>query len=75
MEREVCDLLAFKGMPLQHAADLVIRKKLDALQCDGGVIALTPDGQLTWSFNTPGMFRNRLREGGRLKIRLFNDEP
>jgi beta-aspartyl-peptidase (threonine type) len=73
--REVCNLVAFKGISLQQAADQVIHKELEALHGDGGVIALTPDGQLTWSFNTPGMFRARQREGGKLEIGIYNDEP
>jgi beta-aspartyl-peptidase (threonine type) len=73
--REVCNLVAFKGLSLQQAADQVIHKELEALHGDGGVIALTPDGQLVWSFNTPGMFRARLREGGKLEIGIYSDEP
>ena len=73
--REVCNLVAFKGISLQQAADQVIHKELEALHGDGGVIALTPDGQLAWSFNTPGMLRARLREGGKLEIGIYNDEP
>jgi beta-aspartyl-peptidase (threonine type) len=73
--REICNLVQFKGMPLQQAADEVIHKELEALHGDGGVIALTPDGQLSWSFNTPGMFRARLREGGKLETGIYNDEP
>jgi beta-aspartyl-peptidase (threonine type) len=73
--REVCDLVALKGLTLQQAADQVIHKELEALHGEGGVIALSPDGQLAWSFNTPGMFRARLREGGKLEIAIYNDEP
>ncbi len=73
--REICALVEYKGMPLQAAADQVIHKELQALNGDGGVIALTPDGQLAWSFNTPGMFRARMREGGKLEIGIYNDEP
>ena len=73
--REVCNLVAFKGISLQQAADQVIHKELEVLHGDGGVIALTPDGQLVWSFNTPGMFRARLREGGKLEIGIYSDEP
>ena len=73
--REVCNLVAFKGLSLQQAADQVIHKELEALHGDGGVIALTPDGQLAWSFNTPGMFRARLREGSKLEIGIYSDEP
>ncbi len=73
--REVCNLVQFKHMPLQQAADEVIHKELDDLHGDGGVIAITPDGQMAWSFNTPGMFRARLREGGKLEVGVYNDEP
>ncbi len=73
--REVCNLVQFKGMPLQQAADEVIHKELVALHGDGGVIAITPDGQMSWSFNTPGMFRARIAEGGALQVGVYNDEP
>ena len=73
--REVCNLVLFKGMRVQQAADQVIHKELDALHGDGGVIAITPDGQLAWSFNTPGMFRARLAEGGKLEVGVYADEP
>jgi L-asparaginase / beta-aspartyl-peptidase len=73
--REICNLVAFKGMKLQQAADEVIHKELEALHGDGGVIALTPDGQTAFSFNTPGMFRARLQEGGKLEVHIYKDEP
>jgi beta-aspartyl-peptidase (threonine type) len=73
--REICNLVAFKGMSLQQAADEVIHKELEALHGDGGVIALTPDGQMVWSFNTPGMFRARQTEGGPVEVKIYNDEP
>ena len=73
--REVCNLVYFKGMPLQQAADQVIHKELEAMHGDGGLIAITPDGQLAWSFNAPGMYRAKLAEGGKLEIGIYNDEP
>jgi beta-aspartyl-peptidase (threonine type) len=39
------------------------------------VIAIAPDGQLAWSFNTPGMFRARQVEGGSLEVHIYSDEP
>jgi L-asparaginase / beta-aspartyl-peptidase len=74
--REVCNLVYFRGMKLQEAADEVIHKELEGLHGDGGIIAITPDGQLAWSFNTPGMFRARLVEGQSTpQIGVYNDEP
>ncbi len=71
----ICALVEYKGMRLQSAADEVIQKQLTALHGDGGIIALTPDGQLAWSFNTPGMFRAKLKEGGTAQISIYRDEP
>ena len=73
--REICNLVYFKGMGLQQAADEVIHKELVALHGDGGVIAIAPDGQTAFSFNTPGMFRARLAEGGKLEVAIYKDEP
>jgi len=73
--RGICALVQYKGLALQQAADEVIHKQLTPIHGDGGVIAVTPDGQLAWSFNTPGMFRARQVEGGRVKVRIYNDEP
>ncbi|MGH9599012.1 MAG: isoaspartyl peptidase/L-asparaginase family protein, partial [Terracidiphilus sp.] len=73
--RTVCALVQYKGMKLQAAADEVIHKELEAQHGDGGVIAVTPDGQMAWSFNTPGMYRAKLAEGGKVEVGIFNDEP
>jgi beta-aspartyl-peptidase (threonine type) len=73
--RTICALVQYKGMNLQAAADDVIHRQLTALHGDGGIVALTPDGQLVWSFNTPGMFRARWQEGGKPQISIYRDEP
>ena len=73
--REVCALVQYKGYTLQQAADEVIQKKLAPIHGDGGVIAIAPDGQMAWSFNTPGMFRAKLAEGGKIEVHIYNDEP
>jgi len=73
--RTICALVQYKGMGLQAAADEVIQRQLTALHGDGGIIALTADGQLAWSFNTPGMFRAKWQEGGKPQIAIYRDEP
>ncbi len=73
--RTICALVQYKGMSLQAAADEVVQKQLTALHGDGGIVALTPDGQLAWSFNSPGMFRAKLKEGGAAQISIYRDEP
>jgi beta-aspartyl-peptidase (threonine type) len=73
--RTICALVQYKGMTLQQAADEVVQHQLTAINGDGGVIAITPDGQQVWSFNTPGMFRAKLKQGGKPQISVYRDEP
>lgn len=73
--RTICARMQYKGETLQGAADEVIQKQLTALGGDGGIIALTADGQLVWSFNTPGMYRARAAEGQAPMISIYKDEP
>jgi L-asparaginase / beta-aspartyl-peptidase len=73
--REICTLVEERHMKLQAAADEVIHKQLEGLHGDGGIIAIAPDGQAAWSFNTPGMYRARMAEGGQPTIAVYSDEP
>jgi beta-aspartyl-peptidase (threonine type) len=73
--RTVCALVEYKGYTVQQAADEVIHQQLNALHGDGGLIVLSPDGQMAWSFNTAGMFRARIAEGGTLQMGIYRDEP
>ena len=73
--REICALVQYKGLSLQKAADDVIQKRLAPIHGDGGVIAVAPDGDIAWSFNTKGMFRARQSEGGKIEVHIYNDEP
>ena len=73
--RDVCALVQYKGMRLQDAANVMIHTRLENLHSEGGLIAITPDGQAVWSYNTPGMFRARLRQGGKVQISIYRDEP
>ena len=72
---EICALVQYKGMTLQAAADEVIQRRLTALGGDGGIVALAPDGQMAWSFNTPGMYRARAAAGQAPVISIYKDEP
>jgi len=72
--RTICSLVQYKGMKLQAAVDEVVQKELGVIHGDGGVIAIAPDGQLAWSFNTPGMYRARIVEGGDVQVGIYGDE-
>ena len=72
--REICALVEYQHMSLQAAADEVIQKRLTALGGDGGVIAITPDGTMAWSFNSVGMYRARAADGQALQVGVYKDE-
>jgi beta-aspartyl-peptidase (threonine type) len=72
--RTICSLVQYKGMKLQGAVDEVVQKELGAIQGDGGVIAIAPDGQMAWGFNTPGMYRAKIAEGGTVEVGIYGDE-
>jgi beta-aspartyl-peptidase (threonine type) len=72
--REICALVGYQQMALQAAADEVIQKRLTALGGDGGVIAITPQGEMAWSFNSEGMYRARTADGQAVEVAIYKDE-
>lgn len=71
--REICALVEYKNMSLQSAADEVIQKRLTELGGDGGIIAVSPDGQIAWSFNTQGMYRARVAKGQPAEVAIYKE--
>ena len=62
-------------MSIQAAADQVIQRDLSAIGGDGGVIALSPKGEVAWSYNTSGMYRASATANGARRVGIFKDEP
>ena len=75
LARAICALVELKGLSLQAAVDQAIHTDLRALGGEGGVIAVAPDGQMAWSFNTSGMYRARIADGIALEVAIYADEP
>lgn len=61
------------GMSKEEALDAVIVDELTDLGGDGGVIMIA-GGEPIWRFNTPGMYRASLVEGGDPLVAIFSDE-
>ncbi len=70
---EICARVRMKGEKVVAAAKTVMAE-VKALGGDGGVIVLTPDGQIGWSFNTPGMYRGGRDSTGREVVAIYGDE-
>jgi L-asparaginase / beta-aspartyl-peptidase len=70
---EICARVRLSGEKIVPAASAVMAE-VKALGGSGGVILLTPDGQIGWSFNTAGMYRAGKDSSGRERIAIYEDE-
>ena len=70
---EIAARLRHTGQALDHAAPAVI-DELGALGGSGGVVAVDRAGVLSLPFNTEGMYRGYVREGGMIHTAIY-DEP
>ncbi|MGX6647514.1 isoaspartyl peptidase/L-asparaginase family protein [Maricaulaceae bacterium MS644] len=61
------------GQSADEALSAVIMDELTALGGDGGVVMLA-HGQPAWAFNTAGMYRASLVEGGEAVVSIYGDE-
>jgi len=67
----VAERVRLGGEGLQAALDGVLAD-IKALGGDGGMIAVTPKGEVAWGFNTPGMYRGMADSKGR-KVGLYSE--
>ena len=68
---EICARMRLDGASGQQAADSVMAE-VKALGGDGGVIVVTPKGEMVYSFNTPGMYRGKVSKDGR-SVALYSE--
>ncbi len=69
----ICSRIRYLDESGLQAADAV-QKEVFALGGRGGVIVVTETGEGVWSFNTSGMYRGRLSEGGTPYVAIYDDE-
>jgi beta-aspartyl-peptidase (threonine type) len=69
---EICARIRMLGESAAVAADAVIAE-VGSLGGSGGVILVTPQGDVTWAFNTPGMYRGLASAEG-TKVAIYGDE-
>ncbi|KQN91786.1 asparaginase [Sphingomonas sp. Leaf67] len=70
---EISARIRFTGEDLQTAADVVLAET-QALAGTGGVIVAGPDGDVAWSFTTPGMYRGRAGSDGTRRVAIYGEE-
>jgi beta-aspartyl-peptidase (threonine type) len=69
---ELCARIRIGGMGLQEALDGVLAE-VKALGGNGGLIAVSPSGEASWGFTTPGMYRGMAGPDGR-RIGIYDEE-
>jgi beta-aspartyl-peptidase (threonine type) len=67
----ICARVELGGENAQAAADAVMAD-VKALGGDGGVIVVSPSGEMVYAFNTPGMYRGKADANGR-STALYTD--
>jgi beta-aspartyl-peptidase (threonine type) len=70
---DITALMKYKGYTLQQAADEVIMHKLKDVGGDGGIIAVDKDGNISMTFNTPGMFRGYVTSDGKSGVGIYSN--
>ncbi|QHL89303.1 beta-aspartyl-peptidase [Nibribacter ruber] len=70
---DISCLMEYKGLSLNQAADLVIHDKLKHMGGEGGIIAVSADGEIAMPFNSEGMYRASWVEGQAPHVAIYKD--
>ncbi|MDR9400960.1 MAG: isoaspartyl peptidase/L-asparaginase [Psychroflexus sp.] len=68
---DISALMAYQSLSLKKATQKVIQEKLPDLGGDGGVVALDHYGNVSFEFNTSGMFRAYTNDKDELEIGIY----
>lgn len=71
---DISCLMEYRGLSLQQAAELVVKDKLVRHGGEGGIIAIDRVGLPVLVFNSEGMYRGSLTEGGAMSTGIYLDE-
>ncbi|NNE68264.1 MAG: isoaspartyl peptidase/L-asparaginase [Pyrinomonadaceae bacterium] len=72
--KEISSLMEHRGFTVQKATDQVIKKQLQDLGGDGGVIAIDKYGNMGISFNSEGMYRAYIDKTGKPVVEIYGSE-
>ncbi|MFC4656496.1 isoaspartyl peptidase/L-asparaginase family protein [Rheinheimera marina] len=70
---DICARVKYQGISAAKAADQVIQQELAKVGGTGGVILIDRKGNVSWSFNTEGMYRARKVQGTEAVTEIFKD--
>lgn len=70
---DISAMMEYKGLSLKEATTEVIQKKLNDLGGTGGVVALDHKGNMSFEFNTAGMYRASMDDKGNVVIKIYKE--
>ena len=65
--------MEYQNKTLKEATSNVIQDKLTKLGGTGGVVALDKNGNMSFEFNTSGMYRASMNDKGELIVKIYKD--
>lgn len=68
---DIAARMQYGGASLADAADAAVIRTLTGIGGEGGVVAIDYQGNLRMPFNTSGMYRASVREGGAIETAIF----
>jgi L-asparaginase / beta-aspartyl-peptidase len=68
---DICARVKYAGVSASTAADQVIQQELKKVGGTGGVIVMDRDGNISWPFNTEGMYRAKRSAGEIAQVAIF----
>lgn len=69
--RDISSMMEYQAQTVQAAADQVIKRKLQKLGGDGGIIAVDKFGNIGISFNSEGMYRAYINKDGKPVVEIY----
>lgn len=70
---DICARVKYGGISAAEAADQVIQQDLKKVGGTGGVIVIDKQGNISWPFNTEGMYRAKRSAGQVAEVAIFQD--
>lgn len=71
---DISALMEYKNLSLKEATSEVIQSKLTQLGGTGGVVALDKNGNMSFEFNTSGMYRASMNDKGELVVKIYQED-
>lgn len=71
MAKTICDMVELKTHSLEEAVNVMIHEKLQSMGATGGVIVIDKEGNISITFNTPGMHRGWVKSTGERGVEIY----